>query len=107
MYQIKVKTMIKNYDELVEINHNPNWPYIPDHLYRILIIGGSGSRKTNILLTLIKHQQLDIEKIYLYVKDSFKLEYQLPINGREKVETEMLKNSKVFKKEKECVNSVR
>ena len=25
--------------------HNGNWPYTPDHPYRILIIGGSG--KTN------------------------------------------------------------
>ena len=24
---------------------NPNWPQIPDHLYKILIIGGSGSEK--------------------------------------------------------------
>ena len=30
--------------------HNPNWPYIPDHPYRILIIGGSGSGKTNAYL---------------------------------------------------------
>ena len=43
-------TMMKNYDESVEINHNPNWPYIPDHLYRILIIGSSVSGKTNVLL---------------------------------------------------------
>ena len=48
--------MMKNYDESVEINHNLNWPYIPDHPYRILIIGGSGSRKANVLLNLIKHQ---------------------------------------------------
>ena len=33
--------MIKNFDESIEINHNPNWPYIPDHSYRILTIGGS------------------------------------------------------------------
>ena len=33
--------------------HNPNWPYIPDHPCRILIIGGSGSGKTNALLNLI------------------------------------------------------
>ena len=46
--------MIKNYDESVEINHNPNWSYIPDHLYRILIIDRSGSGKTNVLLNLIK-----------------------------------------------------
>ena len=55
-YQIKIITVMKNYDESVEINHNPNWPNIPDHLYRILIIGGSGSAKTNVLLDLIKHQ---------------------------------------------------
>ena len=33
--------MMKNYDQSVEINHSINWPCIPDHLYRILIIGGS------------------------------------------------------------------
>ena len=52
---IKVITMIKNYDQSVEINHNLNWPYIPDHPYRILITGGAGSGKTNVLLNLIKH----------------------------------------------------
>ena len=31
--------MMKNYDQSVEINHNPNWPYVSDHPYRILIIG--------------------------------------------------------------------
>ena len=35
--------MMKNYDESVEIDHNPNWSYIPDHFFRTLIIGGSGS----------------------------------------------------------------
>ena len=39
---------MKNYDETVEINHNPNWPYISDHPCRILIIGGSESRKSNV-----------------------------------------------------------
>ena len=33
--------------------HNPNWPQISDQLYRILIIGGSGSGKTNSLFNLI------------------------------------------------------
>ena len=41
--------------------------------------------KTNMLLNLIKHQQPDIDKIYLYVKDPLKSKYQLFINGREKV----------------------
>ena len=47
---------MKNYDDSVEINHNPNWSYIPDHSYKILIVDGSGSGKTNVLLNIIKHQ---------------------------------------------------
>ena len=46
-----------NFDEYTNentIKHNPNWPYIPDHPYRILIIGGSGTGKTNALLNMIK-----------------------------------------------------
>ena len=39
--------MMKNYDQSVKINHSLNWTYVPEHPYRILIIGGSGSRKTN------------------------------------------------------------
>ena len=77
--------MMKNYDQSVEINHNPNWLYIAHHPYRILISGGSGSGKINVLLNLIKHQQPDIDKIYFYVKDPFESKYQLLINGREKV----------------------
>ena len=46
--------MMRNYDESVEINHNPNWPYIPHHPFRILIIGSLGSAKVNVLLNLIK-----------------------------------------------------
>ena len=53
---------IKNYYKSVKINHYPNWSYISDHHYRILIIGGSGSGKTNALLNLITHQQPDVEK---------------------------------------------
>ena len=51
--------------------HNEKWPYIPDHPYRIFIIGGSGSGKANTLLNLIKEQDNDhlIDKIYLYAKD--------------------------------------
>ena len=56
--------MMKNYNQLVEINHNPNFLYIPDHPYRILIIGSSGTGKTNMLLNLIKNQRPDIDKIY-------------------------------------------
>ena len=46
--------MMKNYYESVEINDNPNWRYISGYAYRILIIDGSGSRKTHMLLISIK-----------------------------------------------------
>ena len=88
--------MMKNYDQSVEINHNPNWPYIPDNLYRILIVGGWRSGKTNVLLNLEKHQRLDIDKIYLYIKDPFESKYHLLFNGRGKVRIENLKNPKAF-----------
>ena len=73
--------MMKNYDKSIEINHNPNWFYGPDLPYRILIIG-SGSGRTNVLLNLKKYQRPDIDKIYLYVKDPFESKYHLLINGR-------------------------
>ena len=89
--------MMGNYDQSFEINHNPNWSYIPDHPYSILIIDGSGSGKTNVLLNLIKNQRPDIDKIYLYVKDPLESKYQLLIiNGREKVGIKKLKNPKAF-----------
>ena len=77
--------MIKNYNQSVEINHNLNWHYIPDHHYRILIIGGSGSGRTSVLLNLIRNKRPDTDKINLYVKDPFKSKYQLLINGRQKL----------------------
>ena len=61
--------MMKNDDESFEINHNPNWPCISDPPYWILIIDGSGSGKTNVLLNLIKYQRPDIDKNFLYIKD--------------------------------------
>ena len=42
--------------------------HIPDHPYRILVIGGSGSGKTNTLLNLINEHN-DINKISLYATD--------------------------------------
>ena len=76
-----------NFDEYTNENkkeHNPNWLYIPDHPYRILIIGGSGTGKTNALLNLI-YNQPDIDKIYLYAKYPYEDKYQYLINKRESV----------------------
>ena len=76
-----------NFDDYVNENkteHNKNWPYTPDHPYRILIIGGSGSGKTSVLLNLIENQP-DIDKLYLYAKDPYEAKYQYLISKREGV----------------------
>ena len=87
-----------SFDEYINKNktsHNPNWPYIPDHPYRILIIGGSGTGKTNALLNLI-HNQPDIDKIYLYAKDPYEDKYQFLINKRESTGLKHFNDSKAF-----------
>ena len=56
---------MNNLDSITNENnkeHNEKWPYIPDNRYRILIIGCSGSGKTNALINLINEQH-DIDKI--------------------------------------------
>ena len=87
-----------NFDDYVnenKIKHNKNWPYTPDHPYRILIIGGSGSGKINVLLNLIKNQP-DIDKIYLYAKDPYEAKYQYLINKREGVGINHFNDPKAF-----------
>ena len=75
--------------------HNPKWPEIPDHPYRILIIGGSESGKINVLLNLINHEP-DIDKIYLYAKDGYNAKYKLLINKRESTGLKYLNDLKAF-----------
>ena len=87
-----------NFDEYTnenKIEHNSKWPYIPDHAYRILIIVGSGSGKTNALLNLINNQ-LDIDKIYLYATDPYETKLQYLINKREKVGLDHFYDLKAF-----------
>ena len=87
-----------NFDNCTNENkteHNFKKPYIQDYPYRILIVGGSGSGKTNALLNLINNQP-DIDKIYLYVKDPYEAKYQYLINKREKVGLDHFNDPKAF-----------
>ena len=87
-----------NFDDYTNENkrkYNPNWLYIPDHPYKILIIGDSGFGKTNALLNLIEDQP-DIDKIYLYAKDPYEGKYQVLINKRESVGLKHFNDRKAF-----------
>ena len=81
---------------------NEKWSYIPDHPYRILITGGSGSRKTNALINLINEQD-DIDNIYLYAKDLSEAEYGFLIKKRKNSRTKHLNDLHAFI---ECSNTM-
>ena len=86
-----------NFDDYVNENkteHNKNWSYISDHPYRV-IIGGSRSGNTNLLLNLTKNPP-DIDKIYLYGKDPYEAKYQYLINKREGVGIDYFNDPKAF-----------
>ena len=80
---------------LMKTEHKSKCPYIPDHLYRILIIEGSRSGKTNALLNLINYK-LVIDKIYLYAKDPYEAKYQFLINKRESTVLKHFNDHKAF-----------
>ena len=54
--------------------HNSKWSYVPNHPYRILLIGGYGSGKTNALLNVMNNRP-DIDKIHFYAKDPYEAKY--------------------------------
>ena len=95
-----------NFDDYVNENkteHNKNWPYTPDHPYRILIIGGSGSGKTNPLINLINEQN-DIDKTYLYARDlNEPTKYEYLIKKPEDVGIKHVNNPNAFT---ECSNTM-
>ena len=94
-----------NLDNITNENNKENnekWPYIPDHLYQILIIGGSGSEKTKALFNLIKGQD-DIDKIYLHVKDLSEPKYEFLIKKSQDAGIKHLNDPNAFI---ECSNTM-
>ena len=75
--------------------HNEKWPYIPDHPYKIAIIGGSGSGKAKAMVNLINEQN-DIDKIYLYARDLSKPKYEYLIKKRKNAGIKHLNNPKAL-----------
>ena len=100
VYESEMSSKINmiNFDNYANENkkqHNLKWPYIPDYLYSILIIRGSGSGKTDALLNLINNHP-DIDKIYLYAKDPYEAKYQYLINKRESTGINHFNDPKAF-----------
>ena len=87
-----------NFDDVIKEEtkeHNPNWPETTGYLYRILIIGDSGTGKPNSLFNLI-NQQPDIDKIYLYAKYLNEAKHQFLIKRRQHIGTKRFNDSKAF-----------
>ena len=82
--------------------HNEKWPCIPDHPFRIIIIGGSGPGKTNALINLINEKN-DIHKIYLYARDLSEAKYEYLIKKRKDAGIKYLNNPNAFM---ECSNTM-
>ena len=85
--EIKKIALSSNDDKRIQSNDLPS--------YRILIVEGCGSRKTNAMLNLISSQP-DTDQIYLYAKGPFEGKYQLLINKRESTGVKYFNNSEVF-----------
>ena len=94
-----------NLDSITNENnkkHNEKWPYIPDHPYRILIIGVSGSGKINTLLNLINEEH-DIDKVYLYARDLNKQNNKILIKKGNDAGIKHLNDPNTFT---ECSNTI-
>ena len=82
--------------------HNEKLPHIPDHPYRILIIGGCGSGRINTLINLI-NEQYDIDKFYLYAKELSEPKYDFLNKKGKNARTKHFNDPNAFIK---CSNSM-
>ena len=97
-----------NLDSITNENnkeHKKNRPYISDQPYRILIIRGSASGKTNALINLINEQN-DTDKIYLYARDLSKPKYEYLSKKREDVGIKHLNNLNAFIEHSDTMDDV-
>ena len=87
-----------NFDDITKGNikeDNLNWPQTPDHSHILIMIGCSGSGKTNSLFNLMSHQP-DIYKMYLHAKDLYEAKFQKLINTWKITSLKYLNDSKDF-----------
>ena len=85
-----------SFDDVTKENikkHNSNWLQIPNHPYRISIIGEYGSGKTNSLFNIIS-QQPDIDQINLYAEYPYEAKYQFLINKQKRIGLKYFDDSK-------------
>ena len=78
-----------------------------DHIlpFRMLIVGASGSGKTNTLLHLMNNLH-SIDKIYLYAKDIHEPKYEYLINKREQAGIKNLNDPHAFIEYSDDMNDV-
>ena len=94
-----------NLDSITNENnkeHNEKWPKISDNPYRIIIMGGSWSGKTNELINLINEPN-DIDRTYLYARDLSEPKYEYLTKKREDAGIKHLSNPNAFIK---CSNTM-
>ena len=85
--------------------HNEKQPYIPDHPYRVIIIAGSGSGKTNSLINLINEEN-DIDKTYLHAKDLSEPKYEYMIKKHEDAGIKHVNNPNAFMERSNTMDDV-
>ena len=69
---------IPNYDSKSEktSSYKQLYKYMPDDTFRMLICGGSGSGKTNLLYHMLMKPLLFFDQIYLYAKNLEQQKYR-------------------------------